>query len=71
MKKYYVKYWDRVDRVFKTEKFAYDYQLENWLSATYPRGLSVDNAQYARPTIVHGEEINPTIISPAIKYKVR
>ena len=71
MKKYYVKYWDRINRVFKIEKFTGHEGLENWLNTTYPKGLGAVDARYARPMIVYGEEIFPTEIPNTIKYKVR
>ncbi len=71
MKKYYVKYWDRFNNGFKTQKFTGREGLENWLNTTYPKGLGAVDARFARPMIVYGEEIYPTELRNTIQYKVR
>ena len=70
MKKYYVKYWDRVSCSYHTQVFSGSFTLIAWLKRAYPRGLNDSQGSFASPMIVHGEEIHP-IMTQSITYEIR
>ena len=71
MKKYYVKYWDRLTNQFQATTFFTKQSLITWLNLTYPNGLTDKKNNHSTPIIVYGEKVYPTAIRNRVQYEIR
>ncbi len=71
MKKYYVKYWDRLKMGFETRVFFTKQSLITWLDLSYSNGLTDKKNNQGTPIIVYGEKINPIQVADRVRYEIR